>query len=85
MKEPNPTRAVGDNMQHVKCLKCSWKGSSVDTLEQWLRVGFDTQELLMICPECKIGVCVENKAKKASPNGEPLSSTQPAEEYPAEG
>ena len=71
-------------MQHVKCLKCTWRGSSVDTLKQWFEVDSDTQELLMICPECKIGVCVENKAKRASPNGEPLSSPQQAEGYPAE-
>ena len=51
-------------MQHVRCLKCKWKGSSVDTLKQWFEVNAETQELLMICPECKVGVCVENKQKR---------------------
>ena len=58
-------------MQNVKCLKCQWKGSSVDTTKQWFRTktghkDYDaiTEELLMICPECKIGVCVENKKAK---------------------
>jgi len=57
-------------MQNVKCLKCHWKGSSVDTLKQWFEVKamtddeVQTQELLMICPICKDGVCVENKRRK---------------------
>ena len=58
-------------MQNVKCLKCHWKGSSVDTLKQWFRTDtgykdYDaiTEELLMICPECKVGVCVENKRRR---------------------
>ena len=57
-------------MQHVKCLKCAWKGSSVDTFKQWFPtvIGnkeFDaiTTKLLMICPECEVGVCIENKVK----------------------
>ena len=72
-------------MQYVKCLKCAWKGSSVDTLKQWFNIGSGVQQLLMICPECKTGVCVENKAKKASPLGGPRSSPRRAEGYPAEG
>ena len=45
-------------MQNVKCLKCKWKGSSVDTLKQWFPdkmtdEHIKTEELLMICPECK--------------------------------
>jgi hypothetical protein len=57
-------------MQNVKCLKCSWKGSSVDTLKQWFPdLGMSdedikTNTLLMICPECKVGVCVEDKRRK---------------------
>ncbi len=57
-------------MQNVKCLKCKWKGSSVDTLKQWFPANtghkdYDaiTEELLMICPECEIGVCVEDKSR----------------------
>jgi len=58
-------------MQNVKCLKCGWKGSSVKTLKQWFGVKamtdneVQTQELLMICPECEVGVCVEDKRKRA--------------------
>lgn len=58
-------------MQNVKCLKCGWKGSSVKTLKQWFEAKdmtddkIQTQELLMICPECKDGVCVEDKRRKA--------------------
>jgi len=51
-------------MQDVKCLKCGWAGSSVDTLNQWFELDAETQELLMICPECKTGVCKNNKLKK---------------------
>ena len=57
-------------MQNVKCLKCGWKGSSVDTLKQWFEVKAlsdneqQTQELLMICPDCKEGVCVEDKRRR---------------------
>ena len=50
-------------MKNVKCLKCDWRGSSVDTLKQWFPVDAKTQELLMICPECKEGVCVGVKRK----------------------
>lgn len=53
-------------MQNVKCLNCTWKGSSVDTLQQWFKVNADTEELLMICPECKKGVCVENRSEKGA-------------------
>ena len=53
-------------MQNVKCLKCNWKGSSVDTMKQWFKSKTmdRTEELLMICPDCKVGVCVENKRGK---------------------
>lgn len=51
-------------MQRVKCLKCGWLGSSVDTLKQWFALDAESQELLMICPECREGVCVADKRKE---------------------
>lgn len=53
-------------MQNVRCLKCEWEGSSEDTLKQWFKCDARAKELLMICPNCKTGVCVGNKAKRAS-------------------
>jgi len=51
-------------MQYVRCLKCKWEGSSVDTLKQWFDVDDETEELLMICPDCEVGICVEDKRKR---------------------
>lgn len=50
-------------MQLVKCLKCGWLGTSVETIKQWFKLDEETSELLMICPECGNGVCVGRKVE----------------------
>ena len=64
-------------MQYVKCLKCNWRGSSVDTQKQWFHTDtghkeYDaiTEEILMICPECKDGLCVWDKRRYPSGIGD---------------
>lgn len=47
-----------------KCLKCGWVGPSNEGLPQWFKIDEETEELLLICPKCKIGVVVEYKKGK---------------------